>query len=365
MNVDARAEAWARLQLSGVAPRSLVDLLRAFGSPEGVLGATPAQRRRHAPRARHRGARRRPRCKSVSRPRSPGCASPATISSPGTTADYPRALLEIGDPPPVFYCMGRRELLAGPAFAIVGSRNATAQGCADAEAFAARSRPPASRSSAVWRVGIDAAAHRGGLAHAASSIAVVGTGPDRVYPARNRDLAHDLAARGLVISEFALGTPPLKQNFPAAQSTRQRPRARRARDRGDAVVGLARHCASGAANRDAKCSRCPARSTRRSRRARTSSSAKAPSSSRRPRTSSTSWGFPQSRPPRATQPQGRGRPDAAARAVLRALGYDPADVDTLAARTGLSAATVAAALTALELDGRVNALPGGLWQRVG
>ena len=110
--------------------------------------------------------------------------------------------------------MGRRELLAAPAFAIVGSRNATPQGCADAEAFAARAVGAGFTIVSGLALGIDAAAHRGGLAGAGSSIAVVGTGPDRVYPARNRALAHDLAARGLVVSEFALGTPPLKQNFP-------------------------------------------------------------------------------------------------------------------------------------------------------
>ena len=128
--------------------------------------------------------------------------------------DYPAALLEIGDPPPVFYCLGRRELLARPAFAIVGSRNATPQGCADAEAFGAAMSAAGLTIVSGLALGIDAAAHRGGLTGAGSSIAVIGTGPDRVYPARNRALAHELAARGLVISEFAVGTPPLKQNFP-------------------------------------------------------------------------------------------------------------------------------------------------------
>src|SRR6185295_5174371 len=84
----------------------------------------------------------------------------------------------------------------------------------DAEAFAAALSAAGLAIVSGLALGIDAAAHRGGLAGVGSSIAVIGTGPDRVYPARNRALAHDLAARGLVLSEFALGTPPLKQNFP-------------------------------------------------------------------------------------------------------------------------------------------------------
>src|SRR5512137_658963 len=213
MNVDSRAEAWARLQLSGLAPRPLVELLRAFGGPEAVLAATSAQRHRHVPAA---AAARLDTPPDEERLR----ATLAWLSEPRHDLvawgdpDYPAPLLEIGDPPPVFYCMGRRALLAGPAFAIVGSRNATPQGCADAEAFGAALSAAGFTIVSGLATGIDAAAHRGGLAGAGSSIAVIGTGPDRVYPARNRDLAHDLAARGLVVSEFAVGTPPQKQNFP-------------------------------------------------------------------------------------------------------------------------------------------------------
>ena len=363
MNVDARAEAWARLQLSGVAPRPLVDLLRAFGSPEGVLGATPAQRRRHARASDIASLDAAPDAKQLA-------ATLDWLRESGhdlvawDDADYPRALLEIGDPPPVFYCMGRRELLAGPAFAIVGSRNATAQGCADAEAFALALASAGFAIVSGLAVGIDAAAHRGGLAHAGSSIAVIGTGPDRVYPARNRDLAHDLAARGLVISEFALGTPPLKQNFPrrnrlvsglargvlvieATLSSGSLVTARLAGEQGREVFALPGSIHSPFSKGPHKLIREGAKLVETA------------------QDILDELGVPATASPARGAAATRGRPDAAARAVLRALGYDPADVDTLAARTGLSAATVAAALTALELDGRVNALPGGLWQRVG
>jgi DNA processing protein len=211
MNVDPRAEAWARLQLSGMAPRPLVDLLRAFGDPEAVLAAAPAQRRRHVPG-------RVAACLDLPPDDARLTATLSWLREPRHDlvawgdSDYPPALLQIGDPPAVLYCMGRRELLAAPAIAIVGSRNATPQGCADAESSARRSPRQVHRQRACD--GIDAAAHRGGLTGTGSSIAIIGTGPDRVYPAHHRDLAHELAAHGLVVSEFAVGTPPQKQNFP-------------------------------------------------------------------------------------------------------------------------------------------------------
>ena len=110
-------------------------------------------------------------------------------------ADYPAALLAVVDPPPAFYYVGRRELLDRPALAVVGSRNATAEGLGNAEAFAtALSRAGLTIVSGLSG-GVDAAAHRGGLAAAGSSIAVVGTGLDRIYPPANRALAERLAAR--------------------------------------------------------------------------------------------------------------------------------------------------------------------------
>src|SRR5436190_12437568 len=213
MIVDARAEAWARLQLAGLAPRPLFDLLRAFGSAQGVLDATPAQRRRHVPPDAAALLDSAPDAARLD-------ATLAWLREPGheliawDDPGFPRALLEIADPPPVFYAQGRRALLAGPGFAIVGSRNATPQGCEDAEAFAGALSAAGFTIVSGLAQGIDAAAHRGGLRHPGSSIAVIGTGPDRIYPARNRDLAHELAANGLIISEFAPGTPPLKHNFP-------------------------------------------------------------------------------------------------------------------------------------------------------
>jgi len=364
MKVDARAEAWARLQLAGLPPRSLVDLLRAFGSPDAVLAATAAQRRRHVPARVAAMLDATPDAERLRTTLAWLCASGHDLVA-WDDPDYPQALLEIGDPPPALFAQGRRELLARPAFAIVGSRNATAQGCADAEAFAAALSAAGFAIVSGLAQGIDAAAHRGGLRHAGGSIAVIGTGPDRVYPAANRDLAHDLAERGLVLSEFAPGTPPMKQNFPqrnrlvsglargvlvveATLSSGSLITARLAGDQGREVFALPGSIHSPFSKGGHRLIREGAKLVETAQDILDELGVSASAATA---------------PPIA--PVTRVRGDVDAGAVVEALGYDPADVDTLVARTGLPAAAVAAALTALLLDRQVAALPGGLWQRVG
>jgi DNA processing protein len=363
MNVDARAAAWATLQLSGIAARPLAELLRAFGSPEAVLAASPAQRR---------AARTEPttaRALGTAPDRERLARTLAWLAEPGASLvawddpDYPPALLEIGDPPPVFYCLGRRELLARPTLAIVGSRNATPQGCADAAAFAAALSAAGLTIASGLALGIDAAAHRGALEHAGSTIAVVGTGLDRVYPARNRGLAHALAERGALISEFAPGTPPLKENFPrrnrlisglargvvvieATLSSGSLITARLAGEQGREVFALPGSIHSPFSKGCHKLIREGAKLVETA------------------QDILDELRLPLVAPAPGASAQGDGALDPAASAVLAALGHAPADVDTIAARCGLAAAAVIATLTALELDGRAAPIPGGAWQRV-
>jgi DNA processing protein len=129
-------------------------------------------------------------------------------------AHYPKALLEITDPPPLLYAKGNIALLNLPSIAIVGSRNASVQGEKNAEAFAHDLCGYGLCIISGLALGIDGAAHRGALKANGATIAVVGTGLDIVYPAKHRDLAHQIVERGLIISEFALGTPSKPQNFP-------------------------------------------------------------------------------------------------------------------------------------------------------
>jgi hypothetical protein len=157
-------------------------------------------------------------------------------------AAYPRLLLEITDPPPLLYVKGDSGLLNRAALAVVGSRNATPQGSANAEDLGRELSDGGFTIISGLALGIDAAAHRGGLAGASSSLAVVGTGLDIVYPARNRALAHQLAAQGALVSEFPLGTPALS-GISAAQPLDQRTGARLSDRRSRAQQRIADHCA--------------------------------------------------------------------------------------------------------------------------
>jgi DNA processing protein len=364
MTVDTRAAAWVRLQVSGVGPRPLADLLRMFGSPDAVLSASSAQRRKIVPAAAAAALDQGPDPERLA-------AALDWLDAPGhgivalDDADYPRLLLEVGDPPPVFYCIGRRELLARPAIAIVGSRNATPQGIADAEAFAAALSAAGLTIVSGLALGIDAAAHRGGLTGAGSSVAVVGTGPDRVYPAKNRRLAHDIAAAGLIVSEFAPGTPPLPQNFPrrnrlvsglargvlvieATLSSGSLITARFAGEQGREVFALPGSIHSPFSKGCHKLLREGAKLVETA------------------QDVLDEFGMPNARgaPARAAVEDSKdGDLTTDERAVLAALGHAPEGIDALCSRSGLAPEAVAGALLALELEGRVAPLPGGVWQR--
>lgn len=137
-----------------------------------------------------------------------------------TLADhqYPAQLLEIPDPPLVLYVKGRIELLANTSIAVVGSRNATAQGMSNAHQFSSSLSQSGLTITSGMATGIDTAAHLGGLdwseAHCGSTVAVIGTGADIVYPSRNRELAHKIVEHGCIVSEYPLGTPAIASNFP-------------------------------------------------------------------------------------------------------------------------------------------------------
>jgi len=127
---------------------------------------------------------------------------------------YPSRLREIPDPPPVLFVHGDPDYLGQPQLAIVGSRNPTPAGAALAREFAAYLADFGLTISSGLATGIDAAAHEGALAGQGGTLAVTGTGLDRVYPACHRDLAHRIAGNGALVSEFPPGTPPQACNFP-------------------------------------------------------------------------------------------------------------------------------------------------------
>lgn len=360
MALDPDLEAWLRLSLiDGVGPQSLRKLLVAHGSPRDVLSASIRDLSLTVPR-------------KLATAIADGGASDETLNTVAqwlddpvnriitlADAEYPRALLEIADPPPLLYAKGRIELLNKPGFAIVGSRNATAQGIGNAEAFAATLSNAGLTVVSGLALGIDAAAHRGGLSGAASTIAVVGTGLDVVYPARNRDLAHQIAAEGLIISEFALGTPGVAANFPrrnrlicglsrgvlvveAAVSSGSLITARLAAEQGRDVFAIPGSIHSPLAKG------CHALIKQGAKLVESAQDVleelgESPSGSTQNATNDD---------PTAEHP------------LLIHLGFDPVDTDTLQQRSGLDTAAVNTALTGLELAGLIEALPGGRWQRI-
>ncbi len=273
-------------------------------------------------------------------------------------AGYPRLLLEISDPPPLLYARGNIDLLARPALAVVGSRNGTAQGLRNAEAFARTFSEGGLTIVSGLALGIDAAAHRGGLVGAGSTIAVLGTGIDVVYPKSNAALFEEIAQRGLLLSEYPLGTPSIAHNFPrrnrlisgisrgclvveAAVGSGSLITARLAAEQGREVFAipgsihspLSRGCHS-LIKQGAKL-------------VEAAEDVLAEFGSWRHASTSAS----------ATAPQGEA-------GLLAHMGFDPVDIDALCERAGLRAEAVTAELLRLELDGLVATLPGGRFQRL-
>lgn len=279
-----------------------------------------------------------------------------------TLADdaYPKLLLEIADPPVLLYAAGQLELLARPALAVVGSRNASAQGERNAEAFARALSDSGFAVVSGLALGIDTAAHRGGLAGKGSTIAVLGTGIDTPYPQRNAGLAAQIAADGLLLSEFPLGTPPMAYNFPR---------------RNRLISGLAQGCLvveAALASGSLITARAAAEQGRevfaipgsihsplsKGCHALIKSGAKLAESA--DDILAELGGFRQSGAASTTE-----RASAAhSPGLLQHMGHDPVDVDSLCLRAGMSAEQVSSELLRLELDGRITALPGGLYQRL-
>ncbi len=359
----AEAEAWLRFtlvpELGGGAQRRL---LAALGSPGDALSASLGALEPLVGRAAAQALKRGPEPARVA-------DALRWLESGGhllTLADpqYPPGLLQTADPPVVLYARGRCELLQSPGLAIVGSRNPTPGGVADAAAFAEALSNAGLAIVSGLALGIDTAAHRGGLAGSASSIAVLGTGLDRVYPARNRDLAHRLGSEGLMLSEFALGTPAMAQNFPR---------------RNRIISGLARGCLVVEA-----ALRSGSLITARLALEQGREVFAIPGSIHSPLSKGCHWLIKQGAKlvesaqdvleelqmlPRPDSHRGGAAPassvpDDAAQAVLTAMGYHPVDLDLLCARTGLTPDAASAMLLGLELDGFVSRLAGGMYQRI-
>ena len=288
----------------------------------------------------------------------------AWISEPGnhllTLADetYPRALLDLPDAPAVLFVKGDPALLSRSSLSVVGSRQATPQGLENAEAFSENFSQSGYAIVSGLAAGIDAAAHRGGLSGAGSTVAVVGTGLDRVYPASNRSLAHDIAVRGALVSEFPLGFPPRAEHFPR-------------RNRLIAALGVGCLVVEATLGSGSLITAKQAAELGREVFA-------IPGSIHSPQSKGCHYLIKQgaklaesaqdileelSLPslPGLAAPQAN--PQGEDSVLLQQLGWESVDMDTLTGRTGMRVDELAASLLALELEGRIASLPGGRYQR--
>jgi DNA processing protein len=360
---DDEFAAWFRLlEAPGVSRSTARALLAAFGSADAVIGAGARRLGTVAGgdvaqslTTRHETVEERLAAAQAWR-QGGDDRHVVVLGSPA----FPPALLQTVDPPLMLYVQGQPAALAAPGLAIVGSRNPTPQGSDNARAFATHLSNAGLSIVSGLALGVDGAAHDGALAGRTPTIAVVGTGLDRVYPSRHRQLAHRIAAAGAIVSEFAPGTPPLRENFPL------RNRIIAGMTRGTLVVEAALQSGSLIT-------------------ARLASEAgrevfAIPGSIHSPQSrgchllikqgaklvESADDVLEELRWPSAAAPSSVAAPDevpAASDALLAALGHDPATLDALGARTGLGAAELAARLLDLELAGQVARLPGGLYQR--
>ena len=363
MTRDPGLASWLQLTLTpGLGAAALRGLLKKYGLPQEILARKRSDLASHIAPSALEALDSHAVQTSVERALEWAQAAGHSLITLADE-DYPRALLEITDPPAVLYAAGRVELLRNEMLAVVGSRNASAQGERNAEDFARAFSDAGLTIVSGLAMGIDAAAHRGGLAGRASTIAILGTGIDVAYPRRNAALAADIAERGLLLSEFPLGTSPAAYNFPR---------------RNRLISGLARGClvveaalasgslitAKAAADQGREVFAIPGSihsPLSKGCHALIKSGAKLVESAED--VLSELSGF---RPSgyAATTTGTRDEKQPGEEGLLAHMGHDPVDVDSLCSRAGLSAEQVAAELLRLELDGRVTALPGGLYQRL-
>jgi len=301
---------------------------------------------------------------------------------------YPAALLQIPDPPVLLYVQGQLSALAQPCtLAVVGSRNPTPQGASNAHAFAQQLGAQGFCIVSGLALGVDGAAHLGALEAGAPTVAVVGTGLDRVYPRQHIELARRIAEHGALLSEYPLGTPPLAPHFP------QRNRLIAGLSLGTLVVEAALESGSLiTAELAAQYGRevfaipgsihapqsrgCHALLRQGAKLVETVQDVLDELRPQRIPTQPTQGvlALGAREPAKPTAPAGAaragkaapgtaGQPVEAENALLQALGYDPVGLDALQARCGLPTAELQAQLLELELRGVVRRLPGGLFQR--
>ncbi|HYW04372.1 MAG TPA: DNA-processing protein DprA [Gammaproteobacteria bacterium] len=358
----------ALLHAPGLGVRRIRELLSEQGTARAVTALAPGELRRRGLGEATVDALRSPDPSRIE----PGLAwSRQTASSVLLESDprYPDRLRELPDAPPALFVVGDPEILALPQVAIVGSRNPSPDGRANALEFAAHLGGRGLVITSGLAEGIDTAGHEGALRAGAPTVAVAGTGPDRVYPAANRELAHRIATEGVLVSEFAPGTPPVAGNFPrrnriisglsagvlvveAARRSGSLITARFAMEQGREVFAIPGSIHNPLARGCHRLIRDGAKLVETAddileelaSQLRLSAEPDGPSAA-----------------PVEAAPE---LPDEDYRKLLQSMGYGPVSVDELVRRTALTPESVSSMLLLLELQGHVVSAPGGLYRRI-
>ena len=371
--------AWLRLMATeGVGTQTALDLLTHFGLPEEIFNAGFSALQKRIPEkiARILSAPIAPDIQTHIEQTLAWAAQENNHVITLADTSYPQALLSITDPPTLLYAKGNSALLNKPAIAIVGSRNASAQGMLNADRFAQNLSDAGLTVVSGLALGIDTGAHTGALqsakaankaANIGSSIAVVGTGLDIVYPAANRALAHQLADVGCIISEYPLGTPAIAHNFPrrnriisglslgvlvveAAAQSGSLITARSALEQGREVFAIPGSIHSPLAKGCHQLIRQGAKLVE----------------SAQDILEELRWDNPllQTSLGNATPIAASNLSDPKLQSLLENMGHDALSVDQLVARSGLPVASVQAALLHLEMQGHIECLAGGQVRRL-
>ena len=287
-------------------------------------------------------------------------------------SDYPSLLREIADAPFLLFLRGERDVLLEPQIAVVGSRNPTPGGCDNAREFARALSEAGLTITSGLALGVDACAHRGALEAGGRTIAVAATGLDRVYPARHRDLAHEIVAQGAIVSEFPLGSPPKREHFPrrnriisglsvgvvvveAALQSGSLITARLGTEQGREVFAIPGSIHSPLARGCHALIRQGAKlvETARDILEELGPLVSAQVAGSGPNSNRSSAAV-------SDTAAGDGREFAA---VLPYFGHDPVNIDTLVERSGLTPDAISSMLLQMELHGLIEVCPGGKYQR--
>jgi DNA processing protein len=368
LTLNPEREAWLLLsQVPGIGSRYFQRLLERFGRAERALQASQSQLADLGiPRNTIEQLRQMNR-ENIT-PTLQWLAQPDHQLLTLADTNYPELLRQIEDPPPVLYLIGNSELLHQPQLAMVGSRNPTASGLNNAREFARTLAAAGLCITSGLAIGVDGAAHEGALL-SGHTIAVLGTGPDRIYPAVHRDLAHRIAEQGVLISEFPPGVQARAVNFPrrnriisglamgalvveAAPKSGSLITARLASEQGREVFAIP----GSIHNPQARGCHALIRQG-----AKLVESAQDIMEELGALLGSLADTISDPIPPNRANSNRMDDPDY--KNLLDAMGYDPVSIDEIITRSGLTAEMVSSMLLLLELEGHVSSAPGGRYSR--